>query len=545
MTDQMQALLKQLGSGRGVDLGRLPVLLAELHGDKRAVHDPSPSPGIHEGGWRSYNDMAHTVSRYAAAHEAAGVARDQRVLIILGNRIDITLHAMAMCRLGAVPTLVNGYLKSAEMAAVGTATDSTFILVDDDIAERLEQDGVLGDATWLRTGNIKANADSLAGWLQANPGAVVEQTTDRDPDETALFLTTSGTTGVPKPAALSSRGLLETPGRLSRLPVGRSTWPRADRDLMMAALPLSHVMGLGLSLGAQCAGVPVMLRPRFDPVEMLDLIEEHRPNVFIGVPTMYADLEAAGCADRDLSSIQLFASSADAMPTERARRFQKYGSWWRIGGKGRGAAIFVDGYGMVELSGAGAIRLYAPGWARLKLPAVAKVVPGLEVRCVDEDGNEVPRGKVGELQFRGPAVLDRYEGHDSAGPDADGWLSSGDHARLYPGGVFSFAGRQKDRLKIGGFSVFPAEVEQELAKHPNILEVAMVGVPDERLGERPVALYIPKGELDPGDFVSWAAEHVAGYRAPRSAHIVDEIPRGNNNKVDRNTATEIAERLES
>jgi len=534
---EVAAELKKLFRGKGAHLGRLTHLLAEHYGDRDAIHDDAPTPGLHPGGIRTYREIEDAVARLAAVHRDAGVEHGQRVMVLVENRFDVFLHALAVARLRAIPALANPRLRPAEMEAVRLATGAQFVVADPEVAERAREGITSNDVTWLET----SGPNSVETWLEANPDKAVIAPPDMDPNEVALFLTTSGTTGAPKAAALTSRGLLETPGRIGGVPgIGKE-----GRDRLVVALPIAHVMGFGNYLGMLCGGVFVVHRPRFDPHEMLDLIEEHRPNVFIGVPTMFADLEAAGAAERDLSSIRLFASSADAMPEERARRFQTYGAAAVIAGKPRGKATFVDGYGMVELSGAGAIRLYAPGPSWLRVPSIAAVIPGLEVRAVDEDGNKVGWGKVGELQFRGVGVLDRYEGHEDAGPDADGWLSSGDYARIWPGGLFfSFAGRCKDRLKVGGFSVFPAEVETELAKHPDVAEVALVGIQDERLGERPVALVVPRGDsLDEAALLAWAHQQVAGYRCPREVYVVDEIPRGNNAKVDRQAATELGEKL--
>lgn len=531
--------IRQLFKGRGAHLGRLTHLLASHYGDREAFEDPEASPGLHPGGTRTYTQIEDAVARYAAAHRATGVGDGDRVMVLVGNRLDVFLHALAVARLHAVPVPVNPRLQAREFDAVREATGAKWIIADPEVRDRVVE-GIDATVTWSMT---HGQPDSVEAWLTANPEELVAAPTGMDPGEVALFLTTSGTTGVPKAAALTSRGLLETPGRLGRIRlIGRE-----GRDLVIVALPIAHVMGFGNILGMLCGGVRVVHRARFDAAEMLDLIEQRRPNAFIGVPTMYADLEAAGAADRDLRSIRLFASSADAMPEERARRFQTYGSSVTLGGRKKGRATFVDGYGMVELSGAGAVRLYPPSPRRLKLPSISAVVPGLEARAVDEHGKPVRAGKVGELQFRGPGVLQHYEGHESAGPAADGWFPSGDHARMWPGGLFfSLAGRSKDRLNVGGFSVFPAEVETELAAHPDVAEIAVVGLADDRLGERPVALVVPRQDtFDREAFLLWAQGVVAGYRCPREVHVVQAIPRGHNAKVDRAAATRLGEQVTS
>jgi acyl-CoA synthetase (AMP-forming)/AMP-acid ligase II len=144
--------------------------------------------------------------------------------------------------------------------------------------------------------------------------------------------------------------------------------------------------------------------------------------------------------------------------------------------------------------------------------------------------------------MRGASVLRGYEGREGALPG--GWFPTGDLAKVWPGGFFTFMGRSRDRLKVAGFSVFPAEVETQLREHPDVAEVVVVGVPDDRLGDRPVALVIPRREpFDTDAFVAWAAGKVAAYRKPRAALAVASLPRGNHGKIDRAAATKIAEEL--
>jgi len=230
------------------------------------------------------------------------------------------------------------------------------------------------------------------------------------------------------------------------------------------------------------------------------------------------------------------------MPPERARRFQRYGAAGVILGKPRGTALFADVYGMVELSGAAAVRVYPASPLRdVDLPAFAVTLPGFEVRVVDEEGKPLSWGATGALQIRGPAVLHGYEGASDAEPRPEGWFPTGDLAKVWPAGFFAFVGRGRDRLKVSGFSVFPAEVETILREHPDVAEVVLVGVPDDRTGDRPVALVIPKSEaFDAEAFVAWAAGKVAAYRRPRTALVMKSLPRGNHGKVDRAAATRLA-----
>ncbi|MTV27148.1 acyl--CoA ligase [Nitriliruptoraceae bacterium ZYF776] len=520
--------LRALAAGAGVHLGALTAVLADRYEDRVAYVDPEPVPGLDEGGARTFRDVESAVARLATVHAGNGVTSGQRVLVLTDNRLDVGLHVFALARLGAVPVPVNHRLTRGEIAGVAEATDAEAAVVDPEVVDRLP--------------------DGLACWQAAELGAAALDATPTpapdglDADATAVLLTTSGTTGVPKAASLTSRGLLSSLGRLVVAPVGGDLGRlRRDRDRLLACLPMTHVMGFAVLLGGLCAGIPQVRRSRFDADEVLDLIERERPNILVAVPTMFADLERAGAADRDLSSIQIFLSSADVLPTDRARRLQRYGAAARIGGRGVGSAIVVDIYGMVELSGAAAVRLYPPSLVgSLPAPSFAVSLPGIEVRAVDEDGEPVGRGVTGELQWRGAGVLQEYEGHEDAGPDEAGWFASGDHGRVLVGGLFQFSGRSKDRLKVGGFSVFPAEVEEELRDAEGVAELAIVGVPDDRLGDRLVAAVVPSGDgFDADGFLAWARDEVAGYRRPTEVVVVDHLPRGNNGKLDRGGATDL------
>jgi acyl-CoA synthetase (AMP-forming)/AMP-acid ligase II len=530
--DGLRAPVAALVAGRGVHLGALTAVLADRYGDRPAVHDPSPTPGVDLGEVRSFHDLEEVVSRTAAALRTDGVGAADRVLVLIDNRVDVALLTFAVARLGAVPVPVNHRLTGPELAGVIAATGAVRAIVDPDLADRLPSE------------LPRRTTEALGDVIRATPDRRLDPDPTLDADGPAILLTTSGTTGGPKAAALTSRGLLGALGRLVALPVGLERGPRAGRDRVLAVLPLTHVMGLSTLLGTMSAGVPLVRRARFDPHEVLHLIELHRPNVVVAVPTMYADLEAAGAAARDLASVQLWVAAADAMPTERARRFQRYGSLARVTGTHLGSAAFLDVFGMVELSGPAAVRVFPPSVVgALPAPPLAVALPGVELRAVDDDGREVGAGHRGHLQWRGAGVLHAYEGQEGTeGPGDDGWFGAGDRGRVWRGGVFQLAGRDRDRLKVSGFSVFPAEVEEALHDAPGVAELAVVGVPDDRTGDRLVALVVPTDDFDPAAFLGWAHEQVTGYRRPRDVVVVDALPRGPHGKLDRDAATALARR---
>lgn len=515
--------------GLGVHLGALPAVLAGRYGDNPAVDATVPIPGLGDRTSWTYREIEGAVATLAGSLQAAGVGPNDVLLVSLPNRLDGLLYLFAAARVGAIACPVNARLKRSEFDAVAASAGGTAALVDGSVYERLTAEQPWSDLAVIRVG---ADGIDVAGSpIEATPG---------DAEVVVLNLCTSGTTGTPKAAALTSRGLLAGPGRI-RLPIPRKRDGSA-RYRLLAALPLYHVMGIGTALGVLCAGAELVLRERFDANDILDVLEAGRIRAFVGVPTMYADLEAAGAEKRKLSFVQLWVSGADAMPSDRARRFQRFGAVATMGRRRLGTAAFIDVYGMVELSGGAAVRIYPFSVAaRFSLPVPAVVLPGIRVRAVDESGSPVRWGRRGELQFQGTSVLKEYRGRRDVGPDDEGWFATGDFGRVLPGGAFVFAGRSRDRLKVGGFSVFPAEVETILEGHPEVAEVALVGVPDDRLGDRPVALVVPLHDTFPDDaFLRWAHERVAGYRRPRAVVLADAIPRGANGKVDRPGATRLA-----
>src|SRR5438132_8438862 len=341
-------------------------------------------------------------------------------------------------------------------------------------------------------------------------------------DVAALFYT-SGTTGRPKGAQLSHAALIGAAGAFAAV-------PRALRPgEAVSGMPVAHVAGFTMLIMLACMGVPVYLLPKFRPDQSLDAIETRRAEMFVGVPAMYRMMLEAGAGERDLTSIRLWASGADAMPEELARRFQRMGAAATLPVIGPvGLAAFVDGYGMVELGGGVAVRVIPPG-----LPGLGHLtfpLPGYRFRIVDDAGNDMPSGQVGELVVKGPGVMRGYHAREGATREVmteDGWLRTGDLARARRPGAFELAGRKKDVIKHGGYSVFAVAVEHVLGEHPAVREAAVFPVPDEVKGEVPAAAVVLYEDRSVGgdELVAWAAERLSDYKVPRLVGFVDELPR--------------------
>jgi len=374
-----------------------------------------------------------------------------------------------------------------------------------------------------------------ASELNSGPGsrATPPPAATPEPNSIAALFYTSGTTGKPKGAALSHRALV---GQVS----SAAAWPGLlRRDELVVALPVAHIMGFVALLAPAVAGVPVYFPPKFSPTGVLDAIEARRCTAFIGVPAMYRMLLEAGAADRDLSSIRAWMSGADVMPAELARQFKAFGATASLPFIGAvGEATFIEGYGMVEVGGGAAAKISPPMLPVGLGDSLGLPLPGWHFRVGDNEGQTVAAGKVGELLLKGPGVLSGYWGDDAATADAltaDGWLHTGDLVRSGPFGTVMFHGRSKHVIKSGGYSVYPVEVEADLEEHPDVLEAAVVGLDDPKLGEVPVAAVRlrPQSSIDGAALVEWAAQRMAHYKAPRRVVVVEELPRTGTRKVQR------------
>jgi acyl-CoA synthetase (AMP-forming)/AMP-acid ligase II len=491
---------------RDVTLGTFTERLARVHGDGPLVEE-------HDTGLRlSYREAADLVGRWAAGLRRR-IAPGDRVVLALPNGYGVFLASQAAARAGGVAVPVNPKMQPAEIDHVVADSEASLVVRD---VEELE--GAVGAAY--------------------GPGDAVPA----DPDDVAALFYTSGTTGKPKGAELTHRAL-----------VGRSTggalFPSGlRRDEVVSGMPVAHIAGFTMMVQAAAIGVPIYVIPRFRPDVALDAIEQRRATVFVGVPAMYRMMEEAGAAERDLSSIRLWASGADVMPFPLARRFQKFGAAAQLPVLGRrGEAAFVDGYGMVELGGGAAVKVLPPGFELPVKGLVGIPLPGYKMKVVDDQGNAIARGEVGELAIKGPGVMRGYHGRPDATREAmtdDGWLRTGDLARRGRLGLIEFAGRKKDVIKHGGYSVFAAEVEDVLGEHPAVAESAVVGMPDERKGEIPVAaVRLRRGEtVTEPELLSWADERLSEYKVPKRVAFVEELPRTGTDKVRKQDLVQLFER---
>ena len=478
----------------GLTLGETFERLAALHGDRTVVEQAAPSSGTY-----TYRQAADLARRWAGAIDAQ-IAPGDRVVVATPNSYEMFLLCVAASRAGGLPVPVNPQMSHGEIEHVIADSGATLVIRD------------------------PAELDATARPLDRKPTA-------KEGDVAAIFYS-SGTTGKPKGARLTHRALMSQSRSGALYPSG------VRRDEAVVGLPIAHIMGFVVVLGLAVAGIPTYFLPKFRPNDVLDAIESRRSTIFIGVPAMYRLLLEAGAEDRDLHSIRVWGSGADVMPQELARRFQRMGATATLPvvGANVGQAIFVEGYGMVEVGGGVAAKFLPPVLAGPLANVLGVPLPPYKFKVVGEDDQEVAVGQIGELLVKGPGVLEGYHGDPEATAAVltdDGWLRTGDLVRRGVFGLVSFAGRGKDVIKAGGYSVYALEVQDALEEHPSIAEAAVVGVPDERMGERVVAAVrlMPGEAAGEDDLIEWCRQRLSSYKVPTAVKFVDELPRTGTEKV--------------
>jgi long-chain acyl-CoA synthetase len=460
----------------------------------------------------TYAALDAASARAAGLLRARGVEPGDRVGLMLPNVPYFPVLYYGILRAGAVVVPMNVLLKEREVA----------YYLDDSGAKLLF--AWHGFAEVAEAGAAKAGAECLL----VSPGGFeqllgeqepVEEPLERDEQDTAVLLYTSGTTGQPKGAELTHPNL-----RKNCTIMATSLGQFSHEDVLLGALPLFHTFGQTCTMNcAVLIGATVTMIPRFDPEKALEIIERDRVTVFQGVPTMYNAMLHANRADSaDVSTLRLCMSGGAAIPVELIRAFEE-----------KFDCPILEGYGLSETSPVASFN--RPDRER-KAGSIGTPIEGVEMQVWSDDGQELPQGEVGEIVIRGHNVMKGYwERPDAteAAIDADGWFRTGDMAKVDEDGYFFIVDRKKDMIIRGGYNVYPREVEEVLYEHPAVQEAAVVGIPDDSLGEEVAAAVVLKqGEsADATDIKAYVKEQVAAYKYPRKIWFVDELPKGPTGKI--------------
>lgn len=458
--------------------------------------------------------------------EEAGMRPGDRVGIFRSNDVRSFRWFLAAIRAGGIAVPLNPLLTLAELREIVPRSGASIMITDHAAFSRtVVSREALPVRCWVQ-GDEEAPLDGAlrltADWLQAPavPPARVA------PEATVAVFYTSGTEGFPKGATLSSQALLA--GRAAALLVA----PLAGRvSRALFPLPWAHIMAVSTAVCGLLAGVPGYFLPRFETQAAVAAIRRHKLTAVIGVPAMYIRLVNAAPSRESLASVRLWLSASDHLPAAYRRKLLSYGG------------VFLNVYGMAELGGLAMFSLagrIVPGDGELCLP-----VPPFRVRVVDERGGAAQANTVGECQIHGPGVTGKYWGDsEDRAPSmtTDGWLRTGDLAVRNRLGLIRLAGRAKDVIKCGGYSIFAREVEEVLAAHPAVVRVAVIGVPHPEKGEEPMAVVECRPESRPEDeeLHAWCRLRLASYKTPRRILLVEPgaLPQGVTEKILKRTLRE-------
>ncbi len=512
----------------------------------------------HEGRRWTFRELRQDVDRCAKALMAAGVGRGEKITLWMPNRPEWIHVMLAAAKIGAVLVPINTRFRTSDLEYVLWQSDtSTLITVDRSgpvdflsMVQELCPEIESGDPSNLRPEKfpelrrvIVLGASDYRGtrsWddvMAAADEVSQQELEDRhgstDPDDTALMMYTSGTTGFPKGVMHNhniQRTVVDTANRMGITP----------SDVTLMYLPLFHCFGLYEGpLMSLITGCRTVLTTTFDPGECLKLIEQERATVMHGFDTHFRDMmDHWDCENVDRSSLRtgiLCAGMASSEPVARRAQSLLYSS--------------VSGWGMTEV-GVGATISFLDSSTEDRCTTSGYPLPGYEMKVVDPDsGSPTPNGSMGEMYVRGYGVMQGYykkPEETAQAVDSDGWMHTGDCVIMRDDGVIRFLGRYKDQLKVGGENVDPAEVEQFLMDHPSSLKVQVVGVPDDRMGEVVCACVVPRSgqPVDNDDLAEFCRGRLASFKAPRYTLAFDDYPMTSSGKVQKFRLREMAlERL--
>ena len=449
-------------------------------------------------GWTSADELEARTRRVAGRYAAAGLQRGDRLVLSAAPSLDLVVAHVAALRLGLVVVPVNAAYGAREVGALAADCRPAAAVVDADDRGRWVQEAAPG-------------AVVVTGPDVALPDGPDVALPDLGPEDPALVVYTSGTTGAPKGALLSHGNLLASAEAV------RLAWRWEPQDRLVLALPLFHVHGLGVGLhGTLTAGASAVLRPRFEAGDVLDSAARHDATLLFGVPTMYARLAGS---DRlpELARLRLCVSGSAPLSVELFDEVAQ-----------RGGQRILERYGMTETL----MNVSNPYVGERRPGTVGLPLPGVDVRLAD--GTD-------EVLLRGPNVLREYWERPDATAEAfpePGWFASGDVGRFDDDGYLRIVGRRKELIISGGFNVYPREVEDVLRAHPGVGDVAVVGLPDPTWGERVTAFVEGAGDVSEAALLALAAEQLAPYKRPKAVVFVDALPRNALGKVTKQVLRE-------
>jgi acyl-CoA synthetase (AMP-forming)/AMP-acid ligase II len=470
---------------------------------------------------RTWSELARRVRQNAAAQRAEGLLPGDRVAVLDLNHPSCLELTLACAQIGTANAVVNFRLAPPEIVYVVNDAAARILFVGPEFASAVEQvrDRLPTVERVIRVGGAD---DEYEAWLAAHqPDTEVHPS---GPEDCFVQLYTSGTTGFPKGAMLTHRGMLAHARNVAvDFEIGTDA-------RVQVAMPLFHVGGTSYSLLAILSGAEILMLRLPDPAAVLEMLESERITHTFLVPALMAAItQVPGAADRDLSSLVAVSYGASPMPLPVMRACLKLFP-----------GVMHQVYGMTEACGVVSSlgpEDHADPSVEHRLVSAGTPIHGVEIEIRDPaTGQVVATGEPGEIWVRTEQLMSGYWGKPDSTAAAitpDGWLRSGDGGHIDADGYVYITDRIKDMIVSGGENIYPAEIERVLAEHPDVADVAVIGVPDERWGEVPKAIVVaaPGVELDGEALLTYCRERLAAFKCPKSVETRDELPRNLTGKV--------------
>ncbi|MFY2157540.1 fatty acid--CoA ligase family protein [Cytobacillus firmus] len=478
----------------------------------------------------TYAELDGAVTKFADGLSKLGVKKGDHIALLLGNSPHFVIGLHGALRLGATVIPINPIYTPDEIGYIVNNGDVKAVVTLDllvPLIEKMHQalpkvenyiicDTPQGQASEQDLSALSAFSKMKSFTQLIALGDIGFKGPELEEDDTAVILYTSGTTGKPKGAMLTHKNLYSNAKDVS------DYLHMNENDRVITTLPMFHVFCLTVALNAPLMnGATILIDPKFSPKEIFRLAKKYEPTVFAGVPTMYNFLlQYEDGNPEDLKSLRLCISGGAAMPVALLHGFEK-----------KFNVIVSEGYGLSEAS---PVTCFNPLDKPRKAGSIGQSIMNVENKVVNELGEEVSIGEVGELIVRGPNVMKGYYKlpEETAATIRDGWLYTGDLAKRDEEGYFYIVDRKKDLILVGGYNVYPREVEEVLYNHREVVEAAVLGVPDPNLGEA-VKCYVVTNnpQLTEELLLAYCAEHLARYKVPSSIEFLEELPKNTTGKI--------------
>lgn len=483
----------------------------------------------------SYAQLDEYADRFASGLVEAGVQKGDRVALFLPNAPQFIISYYGALRVGAIVTTCSSLYKERELLYQLKDSESKTIVCPKSSFQTVAnilKDSMLSNVVITDDHDLRPLLDHTDETIQASTeDAYCTVTSFRDLLKTprskpeveivpsrdlALLQYTGGTTGIPKGAMITHRNLVANA-------IQFATWLKLRHDdTHLVVLPLFHIYGMTTSMNAPiCSGSTMILVPKFDPSQLLDIIDRHKPTVFCGVPTMYSALANHPDIYRhNVRSIRVCISGAAPLPGEVQRKFEQV-----TGGR------LVEGYGLTESSPVTHVNpLDDPKKNRIGSIGIPLFDTDAKILDIETGEKEVALNELGELVIRGPQVMMGYwkKSEETENALRNGWVCTGDIAKMDEDGYFYIVDRKKDMINVSGLKVYPREVEEILYEHPNIREACVVGIPDSYRGERVKAFVVlkdPTNETNSDELVTFCRQKIADYKVPSEIEYISQMPK--------------------